>query len=61
MGQAKYNPTAIAAKAGEIAPKPPKMGKREMDRFINTQVQAMLAEKSGFSPSSFISPYSYPG
>ena len=47
MGQAKHNPTAIAAKKGELPPKPKKMGKRDLDRWIYAQAQAMLAEKTG--------------
>lgn len=41
MGQHRYNPTAKAAQAGELPPKPPKMSKRERDR----RIQAILAEE----------------
>lgn len=34
MGHHKHNPTAIAAKNGELPPKPKKMGKRERDRQL---------------------------
>lgn len=42
MGQHKYNPTAIKAKNGELAPKPKKMGKRELDRLIYAKCQEMI-------------------
>ncbi len=34
MGQHKYNPTAIAAKNGELPPKPKPMGKRARERLL---------------------------
>lgn len=34
MGQHKHNPTAIAAKNGELPPKPKPMGKREAERLL---------------------------
>lgn len=34
MGQAKYNPTAIAAKNGEVPPKKKRAGKRETERML---------------------------
>ena len=43
MGQAKYNPTAIAAKKGELPPKKKPMGKRERERLL----AAKIAEKTG--------------
>ena len=43
MGQHKYNPTAIAAKNGELPPKPKKMSKRQRDRML----MKMLYEKTG--------------
>lgn len=46
MGQSKFNPTAIAAKNGELPPKPPRPSKREQERFI----QGMVLEKTGFGP-----------
>ena len=42
MGQHKYNPTAIKAKNGELAPKPKKMGKRELDRLIYAKCQEII-------------------
>ena len=42
MGQHKYNPTAIAAKNGELPPKPKKMGKRETERLIYAECQKYL-------------------
>lgn len=34
MGQHKTNPTAIAAKRGELQPKPKPMSKRETERLL---------------------------
>lgn len=34
MGEHKYNPTAIAAKNGEIPPKKKPMGKAETDKWV---------------------------
>ena len=42
MGQHKYNPTAIAAKNGELHPKPKQMGKREAERLLHTKCQEIL-------------------
>ena len=42
MGQHKHNPTAIAAKNGELAPKPEKLSKREMDRIMYAKCQEIL-------------------
>lgn len=42
MGQHKHNPTAIACKNGELPPKPKKMGKREMERWIYARCQEVL-------------------
>lgn len=48
MGQHKYNPTAIAAKNGEIEPKPKGMSTAEKRRMI----EAMLKEKIGLNKIS---------
>lgn len=42
MGQHKYNPVAIAAKNGELPPKPKKLSKRERDRIIYAKCQEIL-------------------
>lgn len=42
MGQHKYNPTAIAAKNGELPPKPKRMSKRESDRLFYAKCQEIL-------------------
>ena len=42
MVQHKYNPTAIAAKNGELPPKPKKMGKRESERLMYAKCQEIL-------------------
>ena len=45
MGQAKYNPTAIAAKKGKLPSKPKKLGKREFERLMYNQMTTVLLEK----------------
>lgn len=47
MGQAKRNPTAIAAKEGLLPPKPKPMGKREKDRLIKAAIVQKMDEKTG--------------
>lgn len=42
MGQHKNNPTAIAAKNGELPEKPPKKSKREMERELRARVHSMV-------------------
>lgn len=42
MGQHKYNPTAIAAKNGELPPKPKQIGKREAERLLHAKCQEIL-------------------
>lgn len=41
MGQHKYNPTAIAAKNGELPPKPKKMSKRQREAILMTRIMNM--------------------
>lgn len=42
MGQHKHNPTAIAAKNGELPPKPKKLSKRESERLMHAKCQEIL-------------------
>lgn len=42
MGQHKHNPTAIAAKNGELPPKPKKKGSRELDRELYAKCQEII-------------------
>ena len=42
MGQHKYNPTAIAAKNGELPPKPKKKSKRQVEREIYAKCQEII-------------------
>jgi len=44
MGQHKHNPTAIAAKKGELPPKPKKLSKREIDRQIYAKCQEIVGK-----------------
>ena len=39
MGEHKHNPTAIAAKNGELPPKKPKMSKRKLDVLVRKKIQ----------------------
>ena len=41
MGQHKYNPTAIAAKNGELPPKPKGTSKRERERLLMKMIYEM--------------------
>ena len=52
MGQHKYNPTAIAAKNGEIPPKPkPKpLSKREREAIAYAAFQNAMHEKGLLTP-----------
>lgn len=45
MGQHKYNKTAIAAKNGELPPKPKKMSKREKERILYSAVEAAICKR----------------
>lgn len=42
MGEHKYNPTAIAAKNGELPPKQKPLGKRETLRIVEAKCQEIL-------------------
>lgn len=50
MGQHKHNPTAIAAKKGELPPKPPKPGKRERDAMLHAEMIKALHKKGLDTP-----------
>lgn len=39
MGAHKYNPTAIAAKNGELPPKPKPMSKREREALLYAKIR----------------------
>lgn len=43
MGQAKFNPTAIAVKAGQLPPRPDKPSKRRQEAVL----AAIIAQKTG--------------
>ena len=45
MGQHKTNPTAIAAKNGELPQKQKKLSKRENDRLIYEKCQEIIYKK----------------
>ena len=46
MGAHKYNPTAIAAKNGELPPKKPKPSKKEMERMAYAKMYGYLNDRS---------------
>lgn len=45
MGQHKYNPTAIAAKNGELPPKPTKPSKRERELLAKIALNEALRKQ----------------
>lgn len=47
MGQHKYNPTAIAAKNGELPPKPKMMGKSEAERLLLREIRREIERRTG--------------
>ena len=50
MGQHKYNPTAIAAKNGEIPPKPKRLSKREREAITYMAFQKVMHDKGLLTP-----------
>ena len=50
MGQHKYNPTAIAAKNGEIPPKPKPPSKREREAMAYRAFQEAMHKRGLFTP-----------
>ena len=44
MGAHKHNPTAIAAKNGELPPKPKKKSKREVERELYAKCAEILCK-----------------
>ena len=50
MGQHKYNPTAIAAKNGEIPPKPKPLSKIEREAMIYAAFQCAMHDKGLLTP-----------
>ena len=59
MGQHKYNPTAIAAKNGELQPKskPKKSSKREREMYLHNAVENAMRKVVGIAPSDLIDTY----
>ena len=47
MGQHKTNPTAIAAKNGELPPKQKPMGKREWERMVTQKICWEIERRTG--------------
>lgn len=50
MGQHKHNPTALAAKRGELPPKPKKMSKRETEAMVRAYFNNWMKKKTGIAP-----------
>ena len=57
MGQHKYNPTAIAAKNGELPPKQKKTSKREREALLQNAVENALRKMVGIAPSDLLDTY----
>ena len=57
MGQHKYNPIAIAAKNGELPPKPKKPSKREREMYLHNAVENAMRKIVGVAPSDLIDTY----
>ena len=57
MGQHKYNPTAIAAKNGELPPKSKKTSKREREAFLQNAVENAMRKVVGVAPSDLLDTY----
>ena len=57
MGQHKYNPVAIAAKNGEIPPKPKKPSKREREAMLQNAVENAMRKVCGVAPSDLLDTY----
>ena len=54
MGQHKYNPTAIAAKNGEIPPKPKPPSKREREAIAYMAFQKAMHKRGLLMPFNMI-------
>ena len=57
MGQHKYNPTAIAAKKGELPPKPKKPSKWEREMYLQNAVENAMRKVVGVAPSDLLDTY----
>lgn len=57
MGQHKYNPTAIAAKNGELPPKPKKLSKREREAYLQIAVENATRKVVGVALSDLFDAY----
>ena len=57
MGQHKYNPTAIAAKNGELPPKPKKLSKREREAYLQIAVENAMRKVVGVALSDLFDAY----
>lgn len=57
MGQHKYNPVAIAAKNGELPPKPKKPSKREREAALQNAVENAMRKVVGVAPSDLFDTY----
>ena len=54
MGQHKYNQTAIAAKNGEIPPKPKRPSKAERERAMYDAMQYAMHKRGLLSPADIM-------
>ena len=47
MSEHKRNPTAVAAKNGELPPKPKPIGKREAERLLRYEIGCEIERRTG--------------
>lgn len=47
MSEHKHNPTAFAAKNGELPPKPKPIGKREAERLLMYKIRREIERRTG--------------
>lgn len=59
MGQHKYNPTAIAAKNGELPPRPKRPSKKERDAYLYHLTEEAMRKVVGVAPCDFMVDASY--
>lgn len=51
MGEHKHNPNVIAAKNGELPPKPRKMSAAERQMLLYSRIQSEVLKRTGLAPN----------
>jgi len=54
MGQHKHNPVAVAAKKGELPPKPKKPSKREREMLLWHEMISIMHKKGLLTPPDVV-------